>query len=55
MAFVGELHGIADQVHGDLAHAPRVAAGEHRHVGVDVDDELDALDRGLSAVAEAVS
>ena len=47
MAFVGEFHRIADQIHDDLAQAPRIAAHQHRHFGVDVDDELDALGGGL--------
>ena len=43
VALVGELRGIADQVHDDLAQPHRIAAREHRHVGIDVDHELDAL------------
>jgi hypothetical protein len=47
MAFVREFLGVADQVHDDLAQPHGIAAREHRHVGVDVDHELDALDGGL--------
>src|ERR1700678_4562752 len=43
VAFVGELNRIADEVHDDLAQAPRIAARNERHVGADIDDEFDAL------------
>ncbi len=47
MALVGELDGVADEIHDDLAQAAGIAARQHRNAGRDVDDELDALHRGL--------
>ena len=47
VALVREFHGIADEIHDDLTQAHGIAAREHRHLGIDVDHELDALDRGL--------
>src|SRR5205823_11162715 len=45
LAGVGELDRVADQVEQDLAQSPWVADDSYRHVGLDVEDELDALVR----------
>ena len=40
---LGELDGVADQVHDDLTQPQRVAVDRRRHARVDVDDQLEPL------------
>ncbi len=46
---LGELHGVAGEVHEDLAHPHLVATDEERHARVDMDFELEPLAFDLMA------
>ncbi len=43
LAPLRELHGVVDEVHEDLSKAARVSDERIRHVGIDVQRELEAL------------